>query len=330
MYELNLLLPDISSQKYTLEEKFKVLKSYLTELNETLSYALSSIDTQNLGESLKSKIKAGEKADALYGELKKEQVLSRKLEREIVQRFSELKSEIIATAEEIEHEYTTAILAEKEKIELSADEKYTAKSEFGEYKSEADTKFSQTSDGIKLNSEAIENTKTSLEEYKLENKSEIGVLPETIISEVSKAYLKKTDAEELEKSISSKITQTASDITEDFSLDVTRLEEDISSVGGSFSAYVSSLDAYIKRGELSEGVFGIEIGRSDSSVKARFTNDKLSFLQGDSEVAYISGSNLYITRAQVLDFLEIGNANDGFFTFDVTGNGLEVRWSYGN
>lgn len=330
MYELNLLLPDISSQKYTLEEKFRVLKGYLTELNEALSYALSSIDTQSLGESLKSKIEFGEKADALYGEVKRERAFSKKLEREMVQRFSELKSEIIATADEIEHEYTTAILAEKEKIEFSADEKFTAKSEFGEYKSETDTKLNQTANEIKLNSEAIEGAKTSLEEYKLENKSEIGILPETIISEVSKAYLKKTEAEELEKNVSSKITQTASDITENFSLDVTRLEEDISSVGGSFSAYVSSLDAYIKRGELSEGVFGIEIGRSDSSVKARFTNDKLSFLQGDSEVAYISGSNLYITRAQVLDFLEIGNTNDGFFTFDVTGNGLEVRWSYGD
>ena len=90
------------------------------------------------------------------------------------------------------------------------------------------------------------------------------------------------------------------------------------------------MDAYIRRGELSEGVFGIEIGRSDSLIKARFTNDRLTFFQGDCEVAYISGSNLYITRAQVLDCLEIGNENDGFFAFDVTNNGLEVRWSYGD
>lgn len=344
MYELNLLLPDIGSNKYTLEEKFKVLKGYLTELNETLSVALSSIDSENLSNALSKRIESAENAEGLYGEIKKEHVFSKKLEKETVERLLQLKSEIIATADEIEHGYTTAIETTREKIELAANEKYTAKSDFGEYMSQTDTKIEQNASGIALNSASIEEAKANLEEvkadidkaeaeleeYKIENRAEIGVLPESIISEVSKAYLKKSDGEELEKSISSKITQTATDITESFSVDVSRLEADISSVGGSFSEYISSLDAYIRRGELAEGVFGIEIGRSDSSVKARFTNDKLSFLQGDCEVAYISGSNLYITRAQVLDYLEIGNSADGFFTFDVTENGLEVRWSYGS
>ena len=76
--------------------------------------------------------------------------------------------------------------------------------------------------------------------------------------------------------------------------------------------------------------YGIEIGRSDSNIKARFTNDRLSFYQGLAEVAYISGSNLYITRTQVLDYLKLGNAAEGFFIFDVTENGLEVTWTNGN
>ena len=101
-------------------------------------------------------------------------------------------------------------------------------------------------------------------------------------------------------------------------------------MGGEVRELASSLDVYIRRGELEEGVYGIEIGRSDSNIKARFTNDRLSFYQGLAEVAYISGSNLYITRAQVLDYLKLGNAAEGFFIFDVTENGLEVTWTNGN
>ena len=58
---------------------------------------------------------------------------------------------------------------------------------------------------------------------------------------------------------------------------------------------------------LESGVYGIEIGRSDSNIKARFTNDKLSFMQSGVEVAYISKNNLYITRAEITDYLKIGN-----------------------
>jgi tetrahydromethanopterin S-methyltransferase subunit B len=98
----------------------------------------------------------------------------------------------------------------------------------------------------------------------------------------------------------------------------------------SLGADVARLGAYIRTGKLSDGVYGIEIGRSDSNIKARFTNDRLSFYQGLSEVAYISGSNLYITRAEILDYFRIGNSTDGYFTFDVSENGLEVMWSGGN
>ena len=143
-------------------------------------------------------------------------------------------------------------------------------------------------------------------------------------------YYSKTDGVELENRISSQITQTEKNITENFSEDIALLSQDISSVGGVVSELVSDLDVYIRRGELEENVYGIEIGRSDSNIKARFTNDRLSFYQGASEVAYISGSSLYITNADVLDYLRIGNSSQGYFLFDTTSNGLEVRWIDGN
>jgi hypothetical protein len=68
----------------------------------------------------------------------------------------------------------------------------------------------------------------------------------------------------------------------------------------------------------------------DSNIKARFTNDKLSFVQGEMEVAYISGNSLFITRSEITDYIKIGNSGQGYFTFDVTENGLEVKWSNGS
>lgn len=330
MYELNLLLPDISSKKYGVDEKFAVLKAYLTELNETLSAALSSLGEENLGEPLLKKLNKAADAESLKKSSQNNAVTAKKLKNEIVEKFETLKTDIISTASEIEREYTSAIDASEKKLEQSVHEKYTLKSDFGEYKESAQSQISQNASSIKANAESVESIENEFQSYKLENKAEIGVLPDAVISQVSNTYAKKSDVDALQESVSSKITQTASDIVESFSEDVSRLTSDISSVGGSVSKLISSVDAYIRRGELETGVYGIEIGRSDSLIKARFTNDRLTFLQGDCEVAYISGSNLYITRAEVLDSLEIGNASDGFFALDVTNNGLEVRWSYGS
>lgn len=143
-------------------------------------------------------------------------------------------------------------------------------------------------------------------------------------------FTKKSEFDEFASTVSSQVTQTSNNINEVFSEKIAVLENDVSTLGGSVSELVYSLDAYIKRGELESGIYGIEIGRSDSNIKARFTNEKLSFMQGNAEVAYISENNLYILRAEIIDYLKIGDSSNGYFVFDVTENGLEVNWSYGS
>lgn len=320
MYDLNLLLPDISAKKYSNDDKFRLLKNYLIELNDTLCYALSTVDNGETIREIKNEIK----------EFGNSEVNPKKLKEEIAGRFAQLKSDIIRTAEEIEQNYTSAIEVSEREILQTVSSGYTARSEFGAYRSDADTRIQQNAADIGINARNIENIDNDLESYKISNNAGISVFGDTIISEVESIYAKKRDVDELNENISSRITQTATDIVENFSEDVTKMTEDISTVGENMSEFISSIDVYIRRGELESGVYGIEIGRSDSEIKARFTNDRLSFFQGNTEVAYISGNNLYITRAQVLDYLEIGNGTDGYFTFDVTGNGLEVRWLYGN
>ena len=320
MYDLNLSVPNLTSPKYSDDNRFLLLKNYLYELNEALSYALgdkSQTEIQNLKKQIET-----EKDD------EKQNII--RLNSDSKKRFQELKEQIIRTAEEIEMDYSTAISESEKEILQTAQGEFATKTEFGEYKNQVDTELLQTAESISANAKATEEISADLENYKKTNNAQLSIQSTEILSQVENIYSSKTDLGDLEERISSQISQTADGITETFSEKLSVFNEDLSSVGGEVKELASSLDVYIRRGELEEGVFGIEIGRSDSNIKARFTNDRLSFFQGLSEVAYISGSNLYITRAEILDYLKIGNTTDGYFTFDVSHNGLEVMWSNGN
>lgn len=320
MYDLNLSVPNLTSPKYSSDNRFLLLKNYLYELNEALSYALgdkSQTEIQNIKKEIEAE-KNGESESII------------RLKNETKKRFEELKNQIIRTAEEIEMDYSTAISESEREILQTAQGQFATKTELGEYKNQVDTELSQTAESISANARETEEISTDLEEYKKTNNANFSVQAEEILSQVENIYSAKTDLSDLEERVSSQISQTASGITEVFSESLSAFSEDLSSVGGDVKELISSLDVYIRRGLLEEGVYGIEIGRSDSKIKARFTNDRLSFYQGLSEVAYISGSNLYITRAEILDYLKIGNSSDGFFTFDVSENGLEVMWSNGD
>ena len=320
MYDLNLSVPNLTSPKYTNDNRFLLLKNYLYELNEALSFALGD-KSQTEIQSLKKEIETGK------GEEKQNII---RLKNDSKKRFEELKEQIIRTAEEIEMDYSTAISENEKEILQKAQGEFATKTEFGEYKNQVDTELLQTAEGISANAKTTEELSLDLESYKKSNNAEVSLQAEEILSQVENIYFMKTDVGDLEERISSQISQTAEGITETFSESLSAFSEDLSSVGGEVKELVSSLDVYIRRGELEEGIFGIEIGRSDSSIKARFTNERLSFYQGLDQVAYISGSNLYITRAEILDYLKIGNETDGYFTFDVSENGLEVMWSDGN
>ena len=320
MYDLNLFVPNITSQKYSTDNRFALLKNYLYELNETLALVLGE-QHENQITLLQNKVQQSNEQSEKYAIA---------LKKENVTKINNLKEQIIRTAKSIETEYKAEISKNQEEILAEVERTYTTKSEYGEYTSQVDTKLKQTAEEIALLSENSESVRTDFENFKDTSRSELSIQASAIVSRVENEFQSKTQAEEMESRISSQITQATDSVTESFSKDIAVLTEDVSTVGGTVTELVSSLDVYIRRGELSEGVYGIEIGRSDSHVKARFTNDRLSFYQGVSEVAYISGSTLYISNADVLDYLRIGNATQGYFLFDTTQNGLEVRWVDGN
>ncbi len=320
MYDLNVNVPDITSDGNSLNEKFTQLKNYLFELNEALAVALSREDVRELTSRF-DEAKAQSDSQAAF---------VKKLKEKSFARFVELKNDIIRTATDIEREYTSAITESESEILSTVSSQYTAQSDFGAFKSSAETRLALHDDAILLNAENTDAVETELETFRQNVNAEFAVQADSVTSRIESAFSSKNDLAELEERLSSTVTQTVNSVTENFNTSLALISEDLSTLGGSVSDYVSELDVYIRRGELESGVYGIEIGRNDSNIKARFTNDRLSFRQGDVEVAYISGTNLYITRAEVLDYLRLGNSTDGYFVFDVTENGLEVRWNSGN
>lgn len=319
MYDLNLTVPNLTSEKYSNDNKFILLKNYLYELNEALAHALDDKTTTEL-QIFTQSVNEKDKSNS-------EKIIA--LKNQSIKRFDALKQDILRTADELEKEYTTKLEQTKEEIRLEAEGEFVAQSQFGEYKNETASQYKQMSEAIQSNVTKTEALSTSVEDYKRTTDSKIVQQAESIISQISEAYATKNEVNGLEDRVESKIVQTSTNITDNFNKSLTYLSDDISTVGGNVKEFVSELNVYIRRGELEPDVYGIEIGRSDSLIKARFINDRLSFYQGTSEVAYISQNNLYITRAEVLDYLKIGNTSQGFFIFDTTENGLEVKWSYG-
>lgn len=250
-----------------------------------------------------------------------------RLTEESKQKFEELKSQIITTADEITENYRKELTDTETELTNKMGKEYVAQSEFGEYKADIETQFSQTAEALKLGAENTESIQTELSEYKKTQAAEISIQRNSIISEVQESFMSKADGEEIEEMISSKTEQTAKDITDTFAQKLSVVSDELKGVSDGTNEFIEEINAYIKRGELEQGVFGIEVGRSDSVFKTRFTNEEMAFYQGSVKVAYISSNTLYITRAEILDYIQIGNSEDGYFIFDVTKHGLEVRYN---
>ncbi len=66
----------------------------------------------------------------------------------------------------------------------------------------------------------------------------------------------------------------------------------------------------------------LELGDNASGYTVKLNNQRLSFYDGDNEVAYISNNKLYITGAEVTDSLQIGKYK---WITDSTGR-MSLKW----
>ena len=115
--------------------------------------------------------------------------------------------------------------------------------------------------------------------------------------EVSEAYTTVGALETVHQELATMLEQNALGWTFSFSELQTSLEE----LDGETRTKLETLDAHIRM----EGGT-ITLGRSDSTMSTRITNDRLSFLDGGAEVAYITGQTMYIASAVIME-LQLGN-----------------------
>ena len=112
-------------------------------------------------------------------------------------------------------------------------------------------------------------------------------------------YAKTSDLEDLNESISTTISQTAEDINIKFDT----VNQRITDENGVVTKEVEEIKKYIR---LVDGV--IYLGEEGYALTTKIANGRISFLYNDSiEVAYLSENKLYITNAEILESIIIGN-----------------------
>lgn len=117
--------------------------------------------------------------------------------------------------------------------------------------------------------------------------------------------------------ISTAMTQTAQSIEMRF----TSIEQLVEQIGGDSSGNYDLLNRYIR---FQDG--HIILGEEGNDFTMDISNDRISFLQSGTEVAYMSNSKLYITQGEILDSLRLGN-----YAFTPRANGnLSFTWVGGD
>ncbi len=152
----------------------------------------------------------------------------------------------------------------------------------------------------------IEDTRTDLS-------TEINSSAEGVISEVRKEYWSKTQQGEYSSSIETKFTQTS----EAFNFEFQSLESQLENLENSTDSEFIEIKKYIR---FENG--DIILGEQGNEITLRIQNDRISFLDNNSEVAYINNKKLYITDGEFLNSLQLGS-----FVFAPQTNGsLSFSW----
>lgn len=128
--------------------------------------------------------------------------------------------------------------------------------------------------------------------------SEIQKTSESIRMEVSEDYYKKDQTDDLLGTISTALDQTKDSFTMQFN----SFQADLENVNADNSAKFQELYQYIR---FKGG--SIELGESGNTITLTIENDRISFKQAGQEIAYMSNNQLYITDANIVTSLRIGN-----------------------
>lgn len=145
--------------------------------------------------------------------------------------------------------------------------------------------------------------------------SRIDQSADSILSEVGSTYVTN---EGFLQELNTRITQTE----DGWELTFDQFRQWAESENGETQTAFEELRTYIR---FLDG--DIILGNLNNDLRCIITNSKISFVQKDDEVAYISNNNLYITNAEVKNCFTIGNPSSGYFDWVPRENGnLGMKW----
>ena len=126
----------------------------------------------------------------------------------------------------------------------------------------------------------------------------IQVSEDNIKSTVSESYSLKEDTEALVSAVSTEVEQTKNSVEIQFN----QFSADLEAVATGADAEFEEIRKYIRfvDGQILLGAVGNEL-------ELQIANDRISFLQDGAEVAYFSNRKLYVTDAEILHSLQLGN-----------------------
>lgn len=158
--------------------------------------------------------------------------------------------------------------------------------------------------------DVYDNTSQLINEVTSNYESAINIMKDSIESTVSETYTTKDDFSTTVESISSKIDQQNDSITASITTATKQLSEDLQD-------YKDEVTSYMRFDEQ-----GLELGKSNNKFKTRLSNEKLSFIEENQEVAYISNNKMNITDAEIKHQMILGN-----FAFVPRSNGnMSLKW----
>lgn len=149
-------------------------------------------------------------------------------------------------------------------------------------------------------------------------RSEMDVLE----AELNSTYVAQSEFGTYQEQVQNDIRATAEGVVMEFQYDAAI--KDVQNNLGNVKDWQTSMEGFIRMGiiryEDNQPVLGIAVGQelstmvingkevlSSPSTMSTFTSNRLSFWQGKTEIAYMSGGMLHIPRVEVTDQLVIGN-----------------------
>jgi hypothetical protein len=202
------------------------------------------------------------------------------------------------------------------KIALDIENPANTKIQLGEsYKSLTDISVGQSnsSNDLATRIETVEthyipNTQmTAVINETIEDNSLIQQMPDNILLQVSENYTATSDFTDFQEDVTTQFTQTATDFTLQFETllsQINTLDDDTQQQFSDIIKYIRFVDG------------DIILGQVDNPFILKITSTKISFLENNLEVAYMSNGKLYIKDGEFLNSMQLGN-----FTFFPRGNG---------